>query len=143
MLNRLRQFYQYFFSTVSVNEYLIVQNILDEFEYEQFCLMAVYEQVHSISVLKSIMENNKKNDFKYVLLQKLALLHDVGKNKNISFFSRMIYALGIKVEILRQHSKIGYEIMKTHNEKLADLILQHHKSNSENKLLEIFQKYDK
>ncbi|MGM0508822.1 MAG: HD domain-containing protein [Fusobacteriota bacterium] len=118
-------------------------------EYNLFCQMSSYDKKHSVKVLKKVLENdNIKED---IIITKLSLLHDIGKAKNISFFERILHVMFKSSTKLKNHPKMGYNKLNIlsnrtkedyYYEELKKLVLNHHKENTKNKKLIIFQKID-
>src|SRR5574344_1353373 len=90
-LARAGQVFRYFFikSKEKIEEYAL-KNLLDN-ESAVFKEMGNYDKVHCY---KCALEVEKKNGiFTSEIWIKTALLHDCGKDKNIGFIERVIFAI--------------------------------------------------
>jgi len=136
-MSRIRQGLNYLFVKPKIEELEKIKLFLTEKEYKIFIDMDNYDKVHSIDVYLMVKKDSVLNkDEKYL---KLALLHDCGKDK-ISLLTRIKKVL-LGDKLLDTHPKLGYEKLKEIDLKLAKLILNHHKIDS-NQKLKRFQEID-
>ena len=136
-MGRIKQGLNYLFAKPKIEKIEKIKLFLTEKEYKIFIDMDNYDKVHSINVYQMVRKDSLLNkDEKYL---KLALLHDCGKEK-ISLFTRIKKVL-LGDEQLDKHPKLGYEKLKKIDLKLAKLILNHHKTNGDQKLKK-FQEID-
>ena len=96
-----------------------------------------YDKVHSYSLYKKVKEDKILSSEKIYL--KLALLHDSGKG-NMGLFRRIKKVL-VGDKILEKHPEIAFEKLKNINFELAELCLQHHNKDVDEKM-KIFQELD-
>ncbi len=136
MFYRLKQIFRLIFPRYDEKDDKLAREFLSESEYRLFQNMSGYDKKHSINLLRDILKNAEQNDFK--LLQKLALLHDIGKSKNYTVLKRIFYFITKN----RKHCQDGYEILNDLDKTLAEYVLKHHDDNPSDKLLQIFKKFD-
>ena len=137
LISRIKQVYQYIFSNFDDNWNNEVKKILSKEEFLIFSEMGNYDKVHSYKLYQKVKSN------KVLSLQenylKLALLHDSGKGK-VGLFRRIKKVI-IGDKILEKHSEIAFEKLKNINFELAELCLQHHNKDVDEKM-KIFQELD-
>lgn len=137
MIDRIRQGLNYIYGVYNENDDRLARTILSEKEYEVFMGMNNYDRVHSIEVLKMLIEDEllgSKDEYK-----KLALLHDCGKNG--AGLMRRAKKVLIGDKYLEEHSERSYEILRKVNPKVARLAKVHHKDQVTKKMKR-FQKID-
>lgn len=139
MIYKIKQVFTYLFPKLKENDIMIVKNILNVEEQGVFFDMSFYDQKHSYNVLKGVMKNELLREDS--LYRRLALLHDCGKSKELTFKERMEYAI-LKKGRLHFHPKRGFEKLNELDYKLALLVLKHHNKNIDNEKLREFQKID-
>ena len=137
LISRIKQVYQYIFSNFDDNWNNEVKKILSKEEFLIFSEMGNYDKVHSYKLYQKVKSN------KVLSLQenylKLALLHDSGKGK-VGLFRRIKKVI-IGDKILEKHPEISFEKLKNINFELAELCLQHHNKDVDEKM-KIFQELD-
>ena len=137
LISRIKQVYQYIFSNFDDNLNNEVKKILSKEEFLIFSEMGNYDKVHSYKLYQKVKSN------KVLSLQenylKLALLHDSGKGK-VGLFRRIKKVL-VGDKILEQHPNIAFEKLKNINFDLAELCLNHHNKDVDEKM-KIFQELD-
>ena len=99
--------------------------------------MKKYDKVHSYKLYQKVKSNKILSSQEIYL--KLALLHDSGKGKAGLF--RRIKKVLIGDKILEKHPEIAFEKLKNINFELAELCLQHHNKDV-NEKMKIFQELD-
>ena len=138
-LARVGQVFRYFFVKYDENiERYAVKN-LSEKECEIWQNMAEYDRVHCYKVAVEI--EKRKEIFPEELWIKAALLHDCGKDRNIGFIERVLYALFKFNGRLKNHPESGYEKLKNINSEIAEIVKLHHNKNQTG-LISEFQKID-
>lgn len=140
MFNRVKQLIRYIFQNYTDEDKQLAMKYLDEYEFKLFNDMGNYDKKHSINILKDILNNKVLKDNKKII--KLALLHDIGKEKNITIIDRVLYVIFKKNSKLSDHTIKGYGKYKEYNIEIARLILEHHNKNIKNEELKVFQKLD-
>ncbi|MGL6063704.1 MAG: HD domain-containing protein [Fusobacteriaceae bacterium] len=137
VISRIKQLYTYIFGEYNKEWEGEIKKILNLKEFEIYINMIKYDRIHGYIILKKILlEEELKNNKQY---QKLALLHDCGKEK-IGLFKRVKKVL-VGDKKLEKHSEISYRKLKKINIELAVLCKNHHtKEYDEN--MSIFQKLD-
>ncbi|MGL5123043.1 MAG: phosphohydrolase [Fusobacteriaceae bacterium] len=137
ILSRIKQVYTYIFGKYDEKWEIEIKKILTLKEFEIYVDMSKYDRIHGYIILKKILiEEELKNNKQY---QKLALLHDCGKEK-IGLLKRIKKVL-IGDKKLERHSEISYKKLGTINMELAILCRNHHiKKFSKNMM--IFQRLD-
>ena len=139
MIYKIKQVFTYLFPKLKENDIMVVKNILNVEEQEVFFDMSFYDQKHSYNVLKGVMKNELLRED--TLYRRLALLHDCGKSKELTFKERMEYSI-LRKGRLHFHPKRGFEKLNELDYKLALLVLKHHNKNIDNEKLREFQKID-
>lgn len=122
MIDRIRQGFNYIYGVYNEKDDRLAKATLTDKEYEIFIEMNNYDKVHSIEVLKMLLEDDKlcyKKEYK-----KLALLHDCGKEKAGLIRRSKKVIIGDKK--LEAHSERSYEMLKDTNLKVAKLARRHH-----------------
>ena len=137
LISRVKQVYLYIFSNFNDNWNSEVKKILSEEEFLIFSEMANYDKVHSYKLYQKV-KTNKILSLKEIYL-KLALLHDSGKGK-VGLFRRIKKVL-IGDKILEKHPEMAFKKLKNINFELAELCLQHHNKDVDEKM-KIFQELD-
>mgnify|MGYP001022986949 FL=1 len=137
LISRIKQVYQYIFSNFDDNWNNEVKKILSEEEFLIFSKMVNYDKVHSYKLYQKVKFNKILSSQDIYL--KLALLHDSGKGK-VGLFRRIKKVI-IGDKILEKHPKIAFEKLKNINFELAELCLQHHNKDVDEKM-KIFQELD-
>ena len=138
-LARIGQVFRYFFVKYDRNiDKYALKNLSDK-EYIIFKNMAEYDRVHCYKVAVEI--EKKRYIFKENIWIRAALLHDCGKEKNIGFIERVLYALFKFNGRLKQHPELGYEKLKNIDIEIAEIVNEHHNKNKTGLILE-FQKID-
>ena len=99
--------------------------------------MSNYDKVHSYSLYRKVKEDKILSSEKLYL--KLALLHDSGKGK-VGLLRRIKKVL-VGDKILEKHPNIAFEKLKNINFDLAELCLNHHNKDVDEKM-KIFQELD-
>lgn len=139
MIYKLKQIFNYLFPKLKENDIFVIKNILNEEEQNVFFEMNSYDQKHSYNVLKGVMKSSLIGDDS--LYMRLALLHDCGKGKELTFKERVEYSI-LKKGRVHFHPKRGFEKLNSLDYKLALLVLKHHNKNIDNEKLREFQKID-
>lgn len=137
ILARIKQLCYYFFFSFTKEMEEEVKQILEEKEFNIFLTMAEYDKVHSYYLLKKIQTSSLQEN---ILYQKLALLHDSGKNKK-TLLARAYTVFFDQEHRQDQHPEIAYQKLLAINEELAKLCLLHHKK-AETKEMKLFQELD-
>ena len=137
LISRIKQVYQYIFSNFDNNWNNEVKKILSKEEFLIFSEMVNYDKVHSYKLYQKVKFNKILSSQDIYL--KLALLHDSGKGK-VGLFRRIKKVI-IGDKILEKHPKIAFEKLKNINFELAELCLQHHNKDV-NEKMKIFQELD-
>ena len=137
LISRVKQVYQYIFSKFDESNNSEIKKILSEEEFLIFSTMSNYDKVHSYSLYQKVKEEKTLSSEKLYL--KLALLHDSGKGK-VGLFRRIKKVL-VGDKILEQHPSIAFEKLKNINFDLAELCLNHHNKDVDQKM-KIFQELD-
>ena len=137
LISRVKQVYQYIFSKFDESNDSEIKKILSEEEFLIFSTMSNYDKVHSYSLYQKVKGNKTLSSEKNFL--KLALLHDSGKGK-VGLLRRIKKVL-VGDKILEQHPNIAFEKLKNINFDLAELCLNHHNKDVDEKM-KIFQELD-
>ncbi|WP_029759255.1 MULTISPECIES: HD domain-containing protein [Fusobacterium] len=137
LISRVKQVYNYIFSSFNENWNNEIKKILSEEEFLVFSKMSNYDKVHSYNLYQKVKANKILSSQEIYL--KLALLHDSGKG-NVGLFRRIKKVL-IGDKILEKHPEIAFEKLKNINFELAKLCLQHHNEDVDEKM-KIFQELD-
>ena len=138
LISRVKQVYLYIFSNFNEEWNSEVKKVLSKEEFLIFSEMKNYDKVHSYNLYQKVKSNKILSSQKIYL--KLALLHDSGKGK-VGLFRRIKKVL-IGDKILEKHPEIAFEKLKKYfNFELAELCLQHHNKNVDEKM-KIFQELD-
>ena len=137
LISRVKQVYQYIFSKFDESNNSEIKKILSEKEFLIFSTMSNYDKVHSYNLYQKVKENKILSSEKLYL--KLALLHDSGKGK-VGLLRRIKKVL-VGDKILEQHPNIAFEKLKNINFDLAELCLNHHNKDVDEKM-KIFQELD-
>ena len=137
LISRVKQVYQYIFSNFNESYNFEIKKILSEEEFLIFSTMSNYDKVHSYSLYQKVKEEKTLSSEKLYL--KLALLHDSGKGK-VGLFRRIKKVL-VGDKILEQHPSVAFEKLKNINFDLAELCLNHHNKDVDQKM-KIFQELD-
>ena len=137
LISRVKQVYQYIFSKFDESNNFEIKKILSEEEFLIFSTMSNYDKVHSYSLYQKVKEDKTLSSEKLYL--KLALLHDSGKGKAGPF--RRIKKVLVGDKILEKHPNIAFEKLKNINFDLAELCLNHHNKDVDQKM-KIFQELD-
>ena len=137
LISRVKQVYQYIFSKFDESNNSEIKKILSEEEFLIFSTMSNYDKVHSYNLYQKVKEEKTLSSEKLYL--KLALLHDSGKGK-VGLLRRIKKVL-VGDKILEQHPNIAFEKLKNINFDLAELCLQHHDKDVDEKM-KIFQELD-
>lgn len=137
IVSRIKQVYQYIFSNFNQDWNNEIKKILSEEEFLVFSKIGNYDKVHSYNLYQKVKTN--KILFSQKIYLKLALLHDCGKGK-VGLLRRIKQVL-IGDKILEKHPEIAFEKLKNINFELAELWLQHHKKDVDEKM-KIFQELD-
>ncbi|BDU51231.1 HD domain-containing protein [Haliovirga abyssi] len=140
MFNRVKQLIRYVFPNYTGKDENMARKYLDKYEFELFDNMSNYDKKHSINILKDILKDIELKDNKKII--KLALLHDIGKEKDINIVDRILHVILKNNSKLSNHTIKGYEKLKKYNIEMAKLILEHHNKNIKNEELKKFQKLD-
>lgn len=123
MIDRIRQGLNYIYGVYNEKDDELARKVLSNKEYEVFIKMTDYDRIHSIEVLKMLLEDDKlcyKKEY-----MKLALLHDCGKGEAGLLKRAKKVIVGDKR--LEQHPERSYEMLKDINPKVAKLSRAHHK----------------
>lgn len=123
MIDRIRQGLNYIYGVYNERDDELARKFLSAKEYEVFIGMSNYDKVHSIEVLKMLLEDDKLCYKKEYI--KLALLHDCGK-EGAGLLKRVKKVI-VGDRRLEQHSERSYEMLKDINPKVAKLCKVHHK----------------
>lgn len=123
MIDRIRQGLNYIYGVYNERDDELARKFLSAREYEIFIEMSNYDKVHSIEVLKMLLEDDKLCYKKEYI--KLALLHDCGK-EGAGLLKRMKKVI-VGDRRLEDHPERSYEILKDINPKVAKLSKVHHK----------------
>ena len=137
LISRVKQVYQYIFSKFDESNNSEIKKILSEEEFLIFSTMSNYDKVHSYSLYQKVKEEKTLSSEKLYL--KLALLHDSGKGK-VGLLRRIKKVL-VGDKILEKHPSIAFEKLKNINFDLAELCLNHHNKDVDEKM-KIFQELD-
>ena len=137
LISRVKQVYQYIFSKFDESNNSEIKKILSEEEFLIFSTMSNYDKVHSYSLYQKVKEDKTLSSEKLYL--KLALLHDSGKGK-VGLLRRIKKVL-VGDKILEKHPNIAFEKLKNINFDLAELCLNHHNKDVDEKM-KIFQELD-
>lgn len=123
MIDRVRQGLNYIYGVYNEKDDKLARTILDEQEYDIFIGMNNYDKVHSIEVLKMLLEDDNLSCKKEYV--KLALLHDCGKGE--AGLIRRSKKVIIGDRHLENHPERSYEMLKDVNSEVAELARNHHK----------------
>ncbi|WP_204678899.1 HD domain-containing protein [Fusobacterium nucleatum] len=137
LISRIKQVYLYIFSNFNDSWNDEIKKVLSEEEFLIFSKMTNYDKVHSYKLYQRVKSNKILSSQDIYL--KLALLHDSGKGK-VGLFRRIKKVI-IGDKILEKHSEIAFEKLKNINFELAELCLQHHNKDVDEKM-KIFQELD-
>ena len=137
LISRVKQVYQYIFSKFDEGNNFEIKKILSDEEFLIFSTISNYDKVHSYSLYQKVKEEKTLSSEKLYL--KLALLHDSGKGK-VGLFRRIKKVL-VGDKILEKHPNIAFEKLKNINFDLAELCLNHHNKDVDQKM-KIFQELD-
>ena len=137
LISRVKQVYQYIFSKFDKSNNSEIKEILSNEEFLIFSTMSKYDKVHSYNLYQKVKENEILSSEKLYL--KLALLHDSGKGK-VGLLRRIKKVL-VGDKILEKHPNIAFEKLKNINFDLAELCLNHHNKDVDQKM-KIFQELD-
>ena len=137
LISRVKQVYQYIFSKFDESNNSEIKKILSEEEFLIFSTMSNYDKVHSYNLYQKVKEDKILSSEKLYL--KLALLHDSGKGK-VGLLRRIKKVL-VGDKILEEHPNIAFEKLKNINFDLAELCLNHHNKDVDEKM-KIFQELD-
>ena len=137
LISRIKQVYLYIFSNFNDSWNDEIKKVLSEEEFLIFSKMTNYDKVHSYKLYQRVKSNKILSSQDIYL--KLALLHDSGKGKVRLF--RRIKKVIIGDKILEKHPEIAFEKLKNINFELAELCLQHHNKDVDEKM-KIFQELD-
>ena len=137
LISRVKQVYQYIFSKFDKSNNSEIKEILSNEEFLIFSTMSNYDKVHSYNLYQKVKENEILSSEKLYL--KLALLHDSGKGK-VGLLRRIKKVL-VGDKILEKHPNIAFEKLKNINFDLAELCLNHHNKDVDEKM-KIFQELD-
>lgn len=137
LISRIKQVYLYIFSNFNDSWNDEIKKVLSEEEFLIFSKMTNYDKVHSYKLYQRVKSNKILSSQDIYL--KLALLHDSGKGK-VGLFRRIKKVI-IGDKILEKHPEIAFEKLKNINFELAELCLQHHNKDV-NEKMKIFQELD-
>ena len=137
LISRIKQVYLYIFSNFNDSWNDEIKKVLSEEEFLIFSKMTNYDKVHSYKLYQRVKSNKILSSQDIYL--KLALLHDSGKGK-VGLFRRIKKVI-IGDKILEKHPEIAFEKLKSINFELAELCLQHHNKDVDEKM-KIFQELD-
>ena len=137
LISRIKQVYLYIFSNFNDSWNDEIKKVLSEEEFLIFSKMTNYDKVHSYKLYQRVKSNKILSSQDIYL--KLALLHDSAKGK-VGLFRRIKKVI-IGDKILEKHSEIAFEKLKNINFELAELCLQHHNKDVDEKM-KIFQELD-
>ena len=130
LISRIKQVYLYIFSNFNDSWNDEIKKVLSEEEFLIFSKMTNYDKVHSYKLYQRVKSNKILSSQDIYL--KLALLHDSGKGKVRLF--RRIKKVIIGDKILEKHPEIAFEKLKNINFELAELCLQHHNKDVDEKI---------
>lgn len=134
---RIKQGIDFLFGKYSKENDKIVKKLLTLDEFKIFDKMSEYDKIHSFNLYLAVRENEiLKEDSIY---QKLALLHDCGK-ENYSLAKRIKKVI-IGDKQIEKHPLTAYDKLKNINKNIAVLALKHHEITDDKKMKE-FQKLD-
>lgn len=134
---RIKQGMDFLFGKYSEENDKIVKKLLTLDEFKIFDKMSEYDKIHSFNLYLAVRENEiLKEDSIY---QKLALLHDCGK-ENYSLAKRIKKVI-IGDKQIEKHPLTAYDKLKNINKNIAVLALKHHEITDDKKMKE-FQKLD-
>ncbi len=137
VISRIKQGLIYIFGKYDEKWEVEIRNVLNSKEFEVYINMSRYDKIHGYIILKRVLlKKELRNNKQY---QKLALLHDCGKNK-IGLFKRIKKVL-IGDKILENHSERSYKKLKKINIELAILCRNHHNPEYDKNMM-IFQEVD-
>lgn len=122
MIDRIRQGMNFIYGKYNENDDELARKMLSQKEYEIFIKMCNYDKVHSVEVLKMLLEDDRLCYKKEYI--KLALLHDCGKGE--AGLMQRVKKVVIGDKNLEQHSERSYEMLKEINPKVAKLARIHH-----------------
>ena len=137
LISRVKQVYLYIFSNFNDNWNSEVKKILSEEEFLIFSEMTNYDKVHSYKLYQKVKANKILSSQEIYL--KLALLQESGKGK--VWLLRRIKKVLVGDKLLEKHPEIAFEKLKKINFELAELCLQHHNKDVDEKM-KIFQELD-
>jgi len=137
LISRVKQVYQYIFSKFDKSNNSEIKEILSNEEFLIFSTMSNYDKVHSYNLYQKVKEDKILSSEKLYL--KLALLHDSGKGK-VGLLRRIKKVL-VGDKILEKHPSVAFEKLKNINFDLAELCLNHHNKDVDEKM-KIFQELD-
>ncbi len=123
MIDRIRQGLNYIYGVYNERDDELARKYLSAREYEIFIGMSNYDKVHSIEVLKMLLEDDKLCYKKEYI--KLALLHDCGK-EGAGLLKRMKKVI-VGDRRLEEHPERSYDLLKEVNPKVAKLSRAHHR----------------
>ncbi len=138
ILARIKQGIRFLFGKYENKNDIEVKKVLSEEEFEIFSAMSEYEKIHSFRLYKMVVADNLLGGLKEY--QKLALLHDCGKDNKTSFFKR-VKKVVIGDKELDRHALASFEKLKTINKDVAELSKAHH-DDVENIYMKRFQELD-
>lgn len=142
MYYRIKQFVWAITARLSKEEKIMLRHYLDQWEYEKFSTLKVYEQKHSLQLASKITQKDKNNHTKEMI--RLALLHDLGKIKYpigpvrksimvlLDTFTKgkiQKYTQFKMIKCYYNHPQIGYEILKArggYDNVFLEAIKKHH-----------------
>ena len=137
LISRVKQVYQYIFSKFDKSNNSEIKEILSNEEFLIFSTMSNYDKVHSYNLYQKVKEDKILSSEKLYL--KLALLHASGKGK-VGLLRRIKKVL-VGDKILEKHPSVAFEKLKNINFDLAELCLNHHNKDVDEKM-KIFQELD-
>lgn len=140
MFYRIRQLLRYIYPNLKKEDINFAKQFLTREEFILFNNMISYDKKHSINILRDVLKEDQLKDNKKMI--KLALLHDIGKEKSIGIIKRISYVLFKNVQSLKEHPKKAYDLLKALDEELANLALGHHNNKTEDFLMKKFQEID-
>lgn len=130
----IRKFCDYYIEKIDEDLEKEAIKILNDEELRIYFNMDYYDRWHGLLVYSRMKKVT--TDRNYLIF---SILHDCGK-KRASFLLRIIHKLGF-VTRLKNHPKIGYDMLEKINKDVAILILHHHDKNT-NGMLKVFQDID-
>lgn len=134
---RIKQGMDFLFGKYLKENDKTVKKLLTLDEFKIFDKMSEYDKIHSFNLYLAVRENEiLKEDSIY---QKLALLHDCGK-ENYSLAKRIKKVI-IGDKQIEKHPLTAYDKLKNINKNIAVLALKHHEITDDKKMKE-FQKLD-